>query len=137
MGPQSSWSLESMLDYCYYDACYYLVLKEVYGYVIDMMPVVATYVYGPGSYMVHSVLHGVGFRSTSMESIDFMIIASIGSKGAEVSYKIIGTLISLKGNNVWLDVDYTYGNGRDFSPPAIIGTGFKAEFTAARYRLYR
>ncbi|MEM1606095.1 MAG: hypothetical protein QXW41_07635 [Fervidicoccaceae archaeon] len=137
IGAQSSWPPESILEGCDLE-CYYWILKEVYGYTIDMMPIVVTHIYGPGAYKTNDVLQRLYFKSTSTVSIDIMITASVGKQGVGViRYKVVGSSISLTGDNIWLDTYYSFINGLDFTPPAIVGIGFKAEFTAARYKLYK
>ena len=134
---QSSWPPESIFEWCNLE-CYYWILKEVYGYTTNMMPIVVTHVYGPGAYKINDVLQSLYFKSTSTVSIDVMITASVGKQGVGViRYKVIGSSISLTGDNIWLDTYYSFINGLDFTPPAIVGIGFKAEFTAARYKLYK
>ncbi|MEM2302105.1 MAG: hypothetical protein QXR14_07830 [Sulfolobales archaeon] len=133
---QSSWP-PSYITNCPRPTCYVWELEEVYSSQLGVgTPIVATYIYGPYADKVNEVLLRAYYRSSSYVYINFFATARVYKNYATIGYRIPAPILTLVGDNEWLNTYYYFFNGAHFTPPAIVGLGVKSDIASARYRLY-
>lgn len=118
------------------DVCYVWRLEKDHSGMNIPLPLIAAYVHGSYADKVDFVDFRAYYGSTSSVSIDLKVVTGVGY-GTNLDYEIIGTTMTLTGDNPWLNEDRTYRNNLDFVPPVMLCIGFLGDVALARYRLYR